>query len=62
MFTPSGFSLAEILAVAKVHPFYRSDATYPPSPETVAAIKAEVAKESSNTILANQPLLWKKSL
>lgn len=55
------FSLAEVLAVAKIHPFY-SNATYPPTENTLQTIREQAAVTSTKANLVSQPLLHKQYL
>lgn len=56
------YSLAEVLAVAKVHPFYVPEIQYPPKPETVKSIREEAKKGAAKATLGAQKLLCKKDL
>lgn len=55
------FSLADVLAVAKIHPFYTSDAQYPPDADAMHKSRARAAL-SAAVDLKTQPLLRKKNL
>ncbi|KAK8859087.1 hypothetical protein PGQ11_009821 [Apiospora arundinis] len=57
----STFTLAEILAVAKVHPFY-SYSQYPPNDEAICEIKQHAALHPAEADLSRQPLLFKNDL
>lgn len=57
----STFTLAEILAVAKVHPFY-SNSPYPPNDEAICEIKQHSALHPVEADLSKQPLLFKNDL
>ncbi|KAK6836924.1 hypothetical protein PG987_007419 [Apiospora arundinis] len=57
----STFTLAEILAVAKVHPFY-SNSQYPPNDEAICEIKQHAALHPVEADLSKQPLLFKTHL
>jgi hypothetical protein len=46
---PERYSLAEVLAIARIHPFYLEDIKYPPDTDTIQAV-------------LRQPLLQKKSI
>jgi hypothetical protein len=56
------FSLEEVLAVAKRHPFYAPSAQYPPDKDAILAIRERVATQPRTSDLSSQPLLWKSSL
>ena len=56
----TGFTLSQILAVAKVHPFYSLDVEYPPSPEEVQQIASQTQNEHVD--LARIPLVTKERL
>lgn len=62
MVLESNHSLAEVLAVAKIHPFYVPSVQYPPDSHRVRAIKEQVAREPTEADLRAQPLLRKKDL
>ncbi|KAM0548526.1 hypothetical protein ACHAPJ_009849 [Fusarium lateritium] len=55
------YSLADVLAVAKMHPFY-SHAQYPPDDETIYAAREKAALISQEPHLRSQPVLQKKDL
>ncbi|KAJ4011207.1 hypothetical protein NW766_007845 [Fusarium irregulare] len=50
------FTLADVLAVAKIHPFY-SDATYPPTDEAVRAARKKATAESSEAKYPGKSLI-----
>jgi hypothetical protein len=56
------FSLEEVLAVAKRHPFYAPSVQYPPHRDAILAIREQVAAQLRASDLSSQPLLWKSSL
>ncbi|KAJ5087595.1 hypothetical protein N7456_011211 [Penicillium angulare] len=56
------YSLAEILAVAKTHPFYNPDITYPVTADEIQEICKSVVEKEANSNLQDQPLLEKKTL
>lgn len=60
--TPEAFSLAEILAVAKIHPFYNPDVQYPPGAEAIESAVYQAAKQSTDIDLSSLPLISKKDL
>lgn len=55
------YQLAEVLAVAKIHPFYNPDVDYPPDTDTVQRLR-ELIDQKANPALQEQPLLNKKTL
>lgn len=55
------YQLADILAVAKVHPFYNPDSVYPADTETIEKTRESIDREL-NPVLQEQPLLTKKAL
>lgn len=55
------YQLADILAVAKVHPFYNPDSVYPADTEKIKEIR-ELIDRQSEPVLQDQPLLTKKAL
>ncbi|KAL2671561.1 hypothetical protein Neosp_014151 [[Neocosmospora] mangrovei] len=59
----STYSVADVLAVAKIHPFY-SDAQYPPPPDddTILKSREQAALTYQEGDLQAQPLLRKKDL
>ncbi|KAJ5273187.1 hypothetical protein N7478_008312 [Penicillium angulare] len=56
------YSLAEILAVAKTHPFYNADVTYPGTAAEIQEIRHSVVDKEVQPDLREQPLLEKKTL
>ncbi|KPM41727.1 hypothetical protein AK830_g4832 [Neonectria ditissima] len=62
MVLESNYSLADVLAVAKIHPFYVPNVQYPPDSCTVRSIREQVAKDPVDADLQTQPLLRKKDL
>lgn len=56
------YSLAEVLAVAKVHPFYVPEIQYPPKPETVKTIREDAKNGAAKATLGSHKLLYKKDL
>ena len=50
------YTLADVLAVAKIHPFY-SDATYPPTDEVVRAARKKAAVENSEVKYPGRSLI-----
>ncbi|KAM0255929.1 hypothetical protein ACHAQJ_005330 [Trichoderma viride] len=55
-------SLGEVLAVAKIHPFYVEEIQYPPDEQTVRAVREKAAKEQAEDTLKSRPIIWKKNL
>ncbi|KAI8713735.1 hypothetical protein NCS52_01218900 [Fusarium sp. LHS14.1] len=55
------YSVADVLAVAKIHPFY-SDAQYPPDDDTILKSREQAALTYQEGDLQAQPLLRKKDL
>ncbi|GJC83710.1 hypothetical protein ColLi_06548 [Colletotrichum liriopes] len=56
------FSLRDVLAIRKIHPFYTSDVMYPPNADAILVARERAAKETGEVDLKYQPLLWKKDL
>lgn len=56
------YSLAAVLEVAKIHPFYNSDINYPPGPEAIQAALQRAATLSPGINFDSQPLLRKEDL
>lgn len=56
----TGYTLSQVLAVAKVHPFYSPDVEYPPSPEDVRQIVNQTRNQDVD--LARIPLVTKEKL
>ncbi|KAJ5750751.1 hypothetical protein N7533_007779 [Penicillium manginii] len=55
------YRLTDVLAVAKVHPFYNPDAVYPADAEAIQGLQ-ELTDQNTNTTLQQQPFLNKKIL
>jgi hypothetical protein len=56
-------SLSQVLAIAKIHPFYTRDAVYPPDIETVKAVCHQAAATPINAdCIRDQPLLFREDL
>ncbi|KAL4798671.1 hypothetical protein BDV19DRAFT_11147 [Aspergillus venezuelensis] len=55
---PEHYSLSEVLAIARIHPFYNENIQYPPD---ASAIQTTLSNLTSYDLLA-QPLLEKKSI
>lgn len=63
MVSYSAHSLAEVLAIAQIHPFYASDVEYPPGADTLQTIRSQSSEEIADlNDLQQRPLLWKKDL
>ncbi|KAF7557974.1 hypothetical protein G7Z17_g265 [Cylindrodendrum hubeiense] len=62
MILESGHSLVDVLAIAKIHPFYVSDVQYPPDAHAIRATRDKAAKNPAESDLRAQPLLRKKDL
>ncbi|KAJ6189765.1 hypothetical protein N7519_004673 [Penicillium mononematosum] len=56
------YTLAEVLAVAKTHPFYNPDIVYPADAETIESLRKTVTDQKEKPRLQDQPLLEKKTL
>ncbi|KAJ8128226.1 hypothetical protein O1611_g5410 [Lasiodiplodia mahajangana] len=56
------YSLQDVLAVAKIHPFYRSETLYPPDASALQAIRKHVEERPAGLDLKLFPLLWKPQL
>ena len=55
------YTLAEVLAVARIHPFYNEDVQYPPDREAIQKARLRTMGEKDRN-LQKQPLLHKKAL
>ncbi|KAH6603990.1 hypothetical protein Trco_007436 [Trichoderma cornu-damae] len=55
-------SLGEVLAIARIHPFYVEGIRYPPDEKIVRAIREKVVKQQEKDELKSQPIIWKKDL
>lgn len=56
------FSLNEILAIARIHPFYTAHVQYPPDVETIQAALDLAAADQSAPDLRSLPLTTKKDM
>ncbi|KAL6862028.1 hypothetical protein J3F83DRAFT_716848 [Trichoderma novae-zelandiae] len=58
------YQLSEVLAIAKVHPFYVEEIQYPPDQKTVQALrgKAKNERDAAHDGLSSRPIIWKKDL
>ncbi|OAA34629.1 hypothetical protein NOR_08387 [Metarhizium rileyi] len=59
---PENYSLDNVLAVAKVHPFYNKDVHYPPDSDTIESIRIQSSERSTSASIKSHPLLRKKDL
>lgn len=55
---PEHYSLGEVLAIARIHPFYNENIQYPPDASSIQT----ALKSSTSWDLRAQPLLEKKSM
>ncbi|KAH8651137.1 hypothetical protein BX600DRAFT_473134 [Xylariales sp. PMI_506] len=62
MVSTFGFSIPEVIAVAKIHPFYAPSIQYPPDSKDIQSARDEAAGEPTKFDLKVQPLLRKKDL
>ncbi|KNG91693.1 hypothetical protein ANOM_000198 [Aspergillus nomiae NRRL 13137] len=58
----NSFSLSEVLAVAKRHPFYNPDIQYPPDAKAVQQVRDWVNNHQTKVDLRSQPLLHKNNI
>ncbi|KAJ5598167.1 hypothetical protein N7537_008251 [Penicillium hordei] len=56
------YSLAELLAVAKTHPFYNTDIEYPADAVTIQKLRELVIDQKTQPNIQRQPLLDKRTL
>ncbi|KAI1424750.1 hypothetical protein F5Y12DRAFT_750787 [Xylaria sp. FL1777] len=56
------YSLQDVLAIAKIHPFYNQETKYPPDACAVRAARKRVAEQEVEVDLKLFPLLWKNDL
>ncbi|KAF5135113.1 hypothetical protein E5D57_005757 [Metarhizium anisopliae] len=59
---PENYTLSDVLAVAKSHPFYDQDVQYPPDSETIEKLREQSREQPESDGLKLQPLLRKKDL
>ncbi|KAI9150840.1 hypothetical protein HJFPF1_10617 [Paramyrothecium foliicola] len=57
-----GYSPTDVVAVAKIHPFYALNTPYPPDAEKIKAAREEASKKPTEYDLNLQPLLRKAQL
>lgn len=55
-------SLREVLAIAKIHPFYAKGIRYPPDEKTIQEIRETLAKQEGDDGLKLWPVAWKNDL
>lgn len=58
------YSLADVLAVADIHPFYSPNVQYPPDAQALRLVREQAAgtTPADASRLKARPLLWKKDL
>lgn len=56
------FSLADILAIAQIHPFYASDVKYPPDADTIQRVRKQLSQGKVETNWKTQAVLWRSTL
>ncbi len=56
------FQLSEVLAIAKLHPFYVPKAQYPPDVKTIKTVQEDAKRGVEKPDLGSQKLLQKKDL
>ncbi|TQN66997.1 hypothetical protein CSHISOI_08452 [Colletotrichum shisoi] len=56
------FSLADVLAIRSIHPFYSPHVLYPPNADAIRKARRRAARGAGEMDLKRQPLLWKKDL
>ncbi|KAI1264608.1 hypothetical protein F5Y18DRAFT_417585 [Xylariaceae sp. FL1019] len=56
------YSMADVLAVAKLHPFYNRDVQYPPDSETIRRARELADEGQTDSLLKEQPFLWRSRL
>lgn len=57
------YTLADVLSVADIHPFYNPDVQYPPDATIVQQARDRATETPSDVIqLKDRQLLWKKDL
>ncbi|KAF5129948.1 Indoleacetate--lysine synthetase [Metarhizium anisopliae] len=59
---PDAYTLEQVLAVARSHPFYERTITYPPDPATVAQLQDSKARRGGEALLKAQKPICKKDL
>ena len=58
----SFYALKEILTIASMHPFYKKDVIYPPTPDEINDILNQQASTRPEPKLQDFPLCQKKDL
>lgn len=56
------FTLKDILAVAKIHPFYAFNANYPPDASTIQTAREDASEDAAESDLKLRSPLWKSTL
>ncbi|KAI0195549.1 hypothetical protein EV127DRAFT_466675 [Xylaria flabelliformis] len=56
------YSLTDVLAIAKIHPFYNRERKYPPDASAIQIARKQAAERSAGLDLKCFPLLWKTHL
>lgn len=59
---PDAYTLEQVLAVARSHPFYERTIIYPPDPATVAQLQDSKARRGDEALLKAQKLICKRDL
>lgn len=54
--------MSEVLAIAKIHPFYVPEAQYPPDRKTIKTVQEDAKRGVETADLSSQKLLQKKDL
>ncbi|KAJ3536138.1 hypothetical protein NM208_g6847 [Fusarium decemcellulare] len=58
----AGYCTTDVLAVARIHPYYNSSVQYPSNREEIRAAREKAAEDPKSHDLTAQPLLWKTPL
>jgi hypothetical protein len=56
------YSLAEVMAIAKLHPFYNEDIRYPPNQDEISTLRQLGIDQKKEYNIQHQQLLLKKTL
>ncbi|KAF2827755.1 hypothetical protein CC86DRAFT_438506 [Ophiobolus disseminans] len=56
------FTLADILAIANIHPFYACNVKYPPDADTIRMARERASEDTAELDLKSQPALWRSTL
>lgn len=59
---PESYRLAEVLAVANIHPFYNPGVQYPPEPDAIQHARQSATKTAAEVNLHTRPIVTKKDL